>query len=109
MLNKSSLKQQLQQGFEDFIPGVFEQAMKSTYPTQTKKGEDLAKKFGQNISDLLCEPLATVVAAAIDYYVKNISISGTIITTGSPVTQTAMIQSPSPITNGIVPNSLKIN
>lgn len=109
MLNKSTLQKQLQQGFEDILPGAFEQALQATFPRKTEIGDKQAKEFGKVVSDLISEPLTKVIASAIDYYVRNISISGTIITVGSPTTQTAMINSPSPITNGKVPNSLGIN
>ena len=46
---------------------------------------------------------------AIDYYVKNISISGTVLTTGSPVAQQAVIiPAPTPVVAGVIPNTLKI-
>jgi hypothetical protein len=48
-------------------------------------------------------------AQAIDYYTKNAQIFGTVITMGSPTTQTAMINStPMPATNGSIPNTLGI-
>ena len=43
------------------------------------------------------------------YYVRNIEISGTVITVGGPMTQTAKINGmPTPILNGVVPNTLGI-
>jgi hypothetical protein len=54
--------------------------------------------------------LADNIANAIDYYIKNMAITGTIITVGSPVTQTAVITSmPTPVANGKVPNTLGIS
>ena len=47
---------------------------------------------------------------AIDYYVKNMNITGTIITAGSPSTQVAKISpAPTPITGGKIPNTLGIS
>ena len=66
--------------------------------------------IAETFDDLVTEPLAENLANAIDYYVKNIAITGTIITSGSPVTQTAMISSmPTPVINGKVPNTLGIS
>lgn len=109
MLNLNTLEQQLKSGFEDVLPGALEQAYRITYPGQSAQGNAMCTAFGQTASKLLAGPLAKIIAAAIDYYVKNISISGTIITVGSPVTQQAQIQSPTPLTNGKVPNSLGIS
>lgn len=109
MLNLTTLEQQLKSGFEDVLLGALEQTYKCTFPGQSSRGDDMAKVFGETGSKLLAEPLAKIIAAAIDYYVKNISISGTLLTTGSPVTQQAIIQSPTPVMNGIIPNSFKIS
>ena len=113
MLNPQNLENQIKNALEQYLPPAFENALKITMPIPTEAGDNMCKDnmckdFGQAISDQLSGPLASSLAAAIDYYVKNISIQGTILTTGSPVTQQAIIMSPSPITNGIVPNSLKI-
>jgi len=108
MLNVATLKSQLQGAFEEILPGAFEQAMLCALPSKTAVGSDMAKNFGDTVCDLIAEPLAEALSSAIDYYVKNITIYGTILTTGTPVSQTAIITSPSPITNGKVPNSLGI-
>lgn len=108
MLNPDNLEKQIKNALEQYLPVAFEQAILTLMPGKSKEGDEMAKNFGNTVSKLLAEPLASSLAAAIDYYVKNISISGTIITTGSPVTQQSIISSPSPLTNGIVPNSLKI-
>lgn len=108
MLNPDNLEKQIKNALEQYLPPAFEGACLTLMPSKSENGDEMAKVFGQTVSDLLAEPLASSIAAAIDYYVKNISISGTILTTGSPVTQQAIIQSPSPLTNGIIPNSLKI-
>lgn len=108
MLNPQNLENQIKNALEQYLPPAFENALKITMPIPTEAGDNMCKDFGQAISDQLSGPLASSLASAIDYYIKNISIQGTILTTGSPVTQQAIIMSPSPITNGIVPNSLKI-
>lgn len=108
MLNQSSLENQIKSALQDFLPPALEQGAKILIPGQSEIGNDLAKDFASAVTDMLADPLAQALAAAIDYYVKNISISGMIMTTGSPVAQQAIIQSPNPVVNGIVPNSLKI-
>lgn len=108
MLNPTTLENQLKNAFEQYLPPAFEQAMHVMLPDKTDAGDEMCKEFGKAVSDMLSGPLSSSIAAAIDYYVKNISIQGTILTTGSPVAQQAVIVSPSPITNGVVPNSLKI-
>lgn len=108
MLNPQNLENQIKNALEQYLPPAFENALKITMPIPTEAGDNMCKDFGKAISDQLSAPLASSLAAAIDYYVKNISIQGVILTTGSPFTQQAVIASPSPITNGIVPNSLKI-
>ena len=108
MLNVARLESELKQAFEEVLPPAFEEAVRAMMPNKSKDGEDKAKQFGETIKDLVCEDLAERIANAIDYYIKNANIYGTVITVGSPFTQTAVVQSPSPATNGKVPNSLGI-
>lgn len=108
MLNINTLQTELKKAFDETLPGAFEQAFILTFPTQSEIGSDLAKRFGEAFNDMISEPLAERLAAAIDYYVKTANVYGTIITVGGPVTQTAIVQSPSPLTNGKVPNTLGI-
>lgn len=108
MLNYDSLENSLLKAFQDIIPQTFETAMLSMMPQASKDGSNKCKKFGEMISEIAAEPLAQAIAGAIDYYVKNITIYGNLITVGSPTTHTCTINSPSPITNGKVPNTLGI-
>lgn len=109
MLNPSGLEQQIKNALDQYLPPTFEQAAHILIPTKTEDSDELCKEFGQTVADLLAEPLASSLAAAIDYYVKNISISGTILTTGSPVAQQAMIMpAPTPVVAGVIPNTLKV-
>ena len=97
MLNPSGLEQQIKNALDQYLPVTFEQAAHVLIPAKTEDSDDLCKEFGQTL------------AAAIDYYVKNISISGTILTTGSPVAQQAMIApAPTPVVAGVIPNTLKV-
>ena len=108
MLKKDKLEQEIKRAFDETFPGALEQAMLKIFPEQSKTGDNIAKKFGETVNDLISEPMAKRLAAAIDYYVRSADIYGTIVTVGSMVTQTAVVNSPSPLTNGKVPNTLGI-
>ena len=108
MLNENTLYREIKAAFNETFPTAFEHALKSTFAEQSEIGDEVAKQFGKSIDDAISDPLAKRLAAAIDYYVRNANIYGTIITVGSPVTQTAVISSPTPLTNGKIPNTLGI-
>jgi len=109
MLKPDVLKQNLLDLFNQTLPVAFEQAFLELMPEKTDAGSKAAKKFGETVKQLLAEQWAETMAQAIDYYVKNAQLFGTIITVGSPTTQTAVIQStPMPATNGAIPNTIGI-
>lgn len=108
MLNEQKLYKEIKAAFNETFPTAFQHALKTTFPGQSSVGDDVAKQFGKSIDEAISEPLAKRLAAAIDYYVRNANVYGTIITVGSPVTQTAVINSPTPLTNGKIPNTLGI-
>lgn len=109
MLKPDVLKNQLKDLFNATIPTAFEQAMLQLQPERSESGDAIAKKIGETLDEMLSEKWAETIAQAIDYYVKNAQIFGTVITVGSPTTQTAMINStPMPATNGAIPNTLGI-
>lgn len=109
MLNVDTLESEIKKAFSETLPTAFEQAVRSTFPKDSKLGDEMAKQFGEIIDECVSESLAKRIAAAIDYYVKNAQIFGAIITTGGPFTQTAMVNSTSiPTTNGAIPNTLGI-
>lgn len=85
-----------------------EAGLLSIQPSKSDVGDEQARQFAETIATVIAPALGERIACAIDYYVKSISIYGTIITAGSPVTQTAVIQSPQYLTNGKIPNSLGI-
>lgn len=110
MLKVDDLQNQIQSALETYIPAAIEQCKLSEYPTESKIGRKKAKEFADTFKDLVCEPLANAIAGAIDYYVKNASITGTIITVGSPVMQMAnVISMPTPVVNGKIINTLGIS
>lgn len=108
MLNVDNLQKSLQVAFEEVLPSAFEEVMRAMLPMQSTDGDNKVKAVSNFVKDLISEDLSTRIASAIDYYIKNADIYGTIITVGSPSTQTAKIESPSPLTNGKVPNTLGI-
>jgi hypothetical protein len=109
MLKPQVLEQQLKDMFNQTIPVAFERAFLELFPEKTDAGDKQAKQFAKTIDDLLSEQWAKTIAQAIDYYVKNAQIFGTIITAGSPTSQVAVINStPVPVTNGAIPNTLGI-
>lgn len=110
MLNVSDLEAELKEMFEDTIPAAFEQAWLEQMPIKSTKGNEQAKRFGQTISDILSPNWATRLAYAIDSYIKTGELYGTVITVGSPVTQTAALV-PLNLGNpmsGLTPNTIGI-
>ena len=109
MLKVDDLESQLKTALKKIIPPAIEQCKLAEYPMDSELGKSRAKAFADTFDELVSEELAKLIASAIDYYVKNISIFGTIITVGSMVTQTAVIApAPSPVTAGSIPNTLGI-
>lgn len=109
MLKPDTLKQKIQEAVESTFQPALEQAFTEILPCQTQQGIDYAKQFAETITTTIAEPFAEQLSSAIDYYVKNAEIFGTIITIGTPITQTAIVQSTSvPVSNGAIPNTLGI-
>lgn len=108
MLNPQRLNMEIKQAFEEVLPPAFEVAVKQMLPATTTNGDETAKKFAETIKELICEDLAERISGAIDYYVKNANVYGTIITVGGPFSQTATVATPTPLLGGSVPNMLGI-
>ena len=110
MLDKGSLKDDIQGALEDVLPTAISQSIQGLFTLKTNIGDQMAENFGKNLTEMIAEPLATRISDAIDTYVKCMSIQGTLITTGSPFTQTAQVISlPMPILNGTVPMTLGVS
>ena len=110
MLNVDGLKDNIKQMIQDIVIPAIKEIELARQPNKSDIGEKQAEQIAETFDELVSEPLADNLANAIDYYVKNMAITGTIITVGSPVTQTAIITSmPTPVTNGKVPNTLGIS
>jgi len=95
MLKPDVLEQNLLDLFNTTLPVAFEQAMLESFGNKSKKGEEVAKKFGETIKKLLAEEWAKTMAQAIDYYVKNADIHGQMMlvgipTVGSPSSHTSL-------------------
>lgn len=109
MLDKETLKENLANGLSTIVRPAIEECFKRMWPVKSNIGDSYAETFANNFDEMVSEQLAEVFAAAIDYYVKNIEIFGTVITVGNPMTQTAQINGMStPILNGAIPNTLGI-
>lgn len=110
MLNSTSLQNELKEIFDDILPDAIEVALNSQLDYKSKDAEDKNKELADHFTDMVSLPLAQRIAGAIDHYIKSGQIYGTIITAGTPITQTAVI-APSPlgmVTSGKVPNTLGI-
>lgn len=109
MLNADKLCSDITNAFKETLPSALEEALKGTLPSTSDAGDTLAKKFGQNATDLCAESLGNRIGQAIHAYIKNISLSGTLITNGSPSTHTCSIIAATPATAGKVPNTIGIS
>ena len=110
MLNSNSLASDFKSIFDDVLQPAIESAMRSMTGEETENSIKTAEMFAENLTEMLSKPLADRLAATIDHYIKSGQLSGTIITAGSPFTQTAVIV-PDPMgmaTSGKIPNTLGI-
>lgn len=113
MLNPSQLKSDLKTTFSNILPNAIEVCMRSTFTQMNDESEKLCSEFAERFDNMVSDPLAERIADIIDQYVKSMCIYGTIITAGSPVTQTAPIN-PGGAVNvanpiaGKVPNTLGV-
>ena len=108
MLKVNDLQKALKLAFEEVLPPAFGEVMKCMLPAQSSDGDAKVEYVQEMVKELISDDLATRIAEAIDYYVKNADIYGKLITNGSPTTHMCSIESPSPLTNGKIPNTLGI-
>jgi hypothetical protein len=110
MLDVDKLKEQIKEGIQNIVIPAIERVELLKLPQQSAAGNEMSKNVADTFDELVSDALADIIANAIDYYVKNMNITGTIITNGSPTTQVAQISpAPTPITGGKIPNTLGIN
>ena len=84
MLKPDVLEKNLLDLFNTTLPVAFEQAMLESFGNKSKKGSEVAKKFGETIKEQLAEQWAKTIAQAIDYYVKNADVHGQMMLVGIP-------------------------
>jgi len=110
MLDVNRLKKQISAGIKNIVvPAVKEMELRR-HPQKSNKSDKLAQEVSEIFDEVVTDALADVIANAIDYYVKHISITGQIVTTGSPTIQRSNIYSTStPYINGKLPNTLGIS
>ena len=110
MLNVDGLKDNIKQMIQDIVIPAIKEIELARQPVKSDVGDKQAQQIADTFDELVTDSLAENLANAIDYYVKNIAITGTIITVGGPFSQTAKISSmPTPVANGKVPNTLGIS
>lgn len=110
MLNSEKLKAQLKDAMSMTIKPAIEQCFLNMFPETSEIGNSNAKEFAETFDSLVSEQLADLFATAIDSYIRNIAITGTIVTHGTRVMQTAHISSNKvPTVNGKVINTLGIS
>lgn len=91
MLNSTTLSNELKEMFDDILPDAIEAALNSLSEFKSKDLEKKNKDFADLLTEMVSKPLSQRMAASIDHYIKSACFFGTILTTGSPVAQQAMI------------------
>ena len=110
MLDVDTLTDQIYMGMKNIIVPTIKTMIRSGYPQDSSIGDEMSENQSKVFDDLASEQFAEILANAIDYYVKNMAIEGTIITNGGPTTQVARITANKiPQVNGKLPNSLGIS
>lgn len=99
MLDQGKLKDHIQSAIEDIFAPALTTAFGRVCPVDTSDGNDVAKQFGDIATELIAEPFAERLSAAIDYYVRSANIFGQFLllgvaTVGSPVAQTQVVPLP---------------
>jgi hypothetical protein len=106
MLDQAKLKSHIQSAFEDILQPALETAFSKVCPEDTNDGASAATNFADTATELIAEPLAERLSAAIDYYVRNAHIFGSsmilgVTTVGSMCAQSQVV--PLPITVTTMP------
>ena len=109
MLNPTDLGEYITNSIRTIVCPAIKQCILNSWPEKSDKGDEIAESFANEFDSLVSEELGNAIAQAIDYYIKQIELYGTVITTGTPTTQTAQINGMSvPMINGAVPNTLGV-
>ena len=91
MLNNIQLKADLKNTFSQILPNAIEVCMRSTFTQLTDQSQKMSAEFAERFDEMVSDALAERLADIIDQYLKSMCIYGNILTAGSPVTQTAII------------------
>lgn len=91
MLNNIQLKADLKNTFSQILPNAIEVCMRSTFTQLTDQSQKMCSEFAERFDEMVSDALAERLADIIDQYLKSMCIYGNILTAGSPVTQTAII------------------
>lgn len=109
-LDPEALASDIKSSLEELLPGAFKEAQRSVCPVESDEFNKKAEEYGKVFARIFAKPFADSLAYSIDAYVKNGAITGTIVTTGTPATQTAkIVDAGRVIVAGIIPNTLKIS
>lgn len=109
MLNSDTLSEYISNAIRTIVCPAIKQCILNSFPNKSDSGDEIAETFSNNFDDLVSDQLGMAIASAIDYYIKNAELYGTIITSGSPTTQVARLNPMSmPLINGAVPNTIGI-
>lgn len=109
MLIVNDLKSQLKTALSATIPPAIEAIIIQGKREKSDWDEKMAKEMAKTFDEAVSEQLADLLANAIDYYIKNATITGTLITLGGPTTQVCnLMPAPMPKLGGIIPNTLGI-
>ena len=111
MLNSTTLSHEFKEMFDDVLPDAIEAALNSMSEFKSSKLEKKNKEFADLLTEMVSKPLSERMAASIDHYIKSACFYGTIMTTGSPFAQTAILAPGSSCgmaTSGKIPNTIGI-
>ena len=110
MLKVDILKNQIKSAIQSTVVPAIERIELKGQPTTSDLGNERAAESARIFDEMVSEALADIIANAIDSYIKNANITGTVITVGGPTTQTAnIVAAPTPIVGGKIPNTFGIS
>ena len=110
MLNVSDLQTAIKNALTDIYKPAVKNAVLGLFDEKSDYAESIADTIATTFDETTSDQFAQLLANAIDYYVKNITITGMFITTGSPWTHIGtIVPAGKPIMAGKVPNTLGIS
>ena len=110
MLNLTELTNQITEAWRNTVPPALEVCVKELLGENGKMQDYAAENFKNTFDELTSDTIGELIATAIDYYIKNMDITGKVITVGNAFTQTApIVAPPMPSMGGKIPNTLGIS